>query len=212
MTSIKYIFRDFWWVVATLDYKKNSHMTLIAKAYDIDRKELRKYIERPFEIFRRGEIGEQKFREMLSKNIWTKTPAAAKKVFHICPSTYAVLRKSIINFINKLKKLWYISVLLSDVYPPTKQITKKLWRYDDFDKLILSCDIGLSKFDDVTNWTTKIFDYALKKYNVQPDEALFIDDLEKNCLIAQKAWMKTLIVESPRQTVRDLKKILNIYS
>jgi len=210
MSKIKYIFRDFWWVVATLDYKKSAHMAFIAKAYKIERSELRKYIEKPFEPFRRGEISEQKFREMLSKNIWVKTPAAAKKVFHVCPSGYAVLRKSIINFINKLKKLWYISVLLSDVYPPTKAITKKLWRYDFFDKLILSCDVGLSKFDDVTNWTTKIFDYALKKYKVKPDEALFIDDVEKNCLVAQKAWMKTLIAEKPSQVIRDLKELLKI--
>jgi HAD superfamily hydrolase (TIGR01509 family) len=45
----------------------------------------------------------------------------------------------------------------------------------------------LSKYDDIQNETTKIFDYALKKYKIHPDEVIFIDDVEKNCIVAQKA-------------------------
>lgn len=210
MSNIKYIFRDFWWVVANLDLKKDSHVTKIAEAYAMEKNELWKYIEKPFESFRNGKISEKKFWETVSKNIWVRTPLATKKVFHICPSTYAVLNTNIINLIKRLKKLGYISILLSDISLPVKEHTAKLWRYDSFEHIILSCDVGLSKFDDVTNWTTKIFEHALKKYKIKGKEALFIDDVEKNCIAAQKAWITTILAEKPTQVIRDVKQILNI--
>jgi len=44
-------------------------MAEIAKVYNIDRKELWKYTEKPFETFRRGETDEKHFRKSLSQNM-----------------------------------------------------------------------------------------------------------------------------------------------
>lgn len=210
MSKIKYILRDFWWVIIKINLKKDWYAAQIARIYNLSREEMWKHTKKPFAKFRRGEIDEKTFWKMLSISTWSKIPSACSKVFTTNPKDYSKPNKSIINFIKKIKKLWYTSILLSDVYPPNKDQTKKLWRYDEFEHMVLSCNVGLSKFDDTVDGTTKIFDYALKKYNIKADEVIFIDDVEKNCLVAQKLWIKTVVAAKPSQVVREVKKLLKI--
>jgi len=77
-------------------------------------------------------------------------------------------------------------VILSDENMPEGDKIRKIGRYDDFEDVVLSHEIGLSKYDDVVNGTSKIFRYVLKKYGLKPSEAIFIDDREANCISAQK--------------------------
>jgi FMN phosphatase YigB (HAD superfamily) len=68
----------------------------------------------------------------------------------------------------------------------------------------------LSKYDDAKNNTTKIFDYALKKYKTQVSKVIFIDDTEHNCEVARKMGIKTILAKNARQIIKDAKKMLRI--
>jgi FMN phosphatase YigB (HAD superfamily) len=162
------------------------------------------------EDLREWKISEKTFWEIISKKTNTEPHPNNKTIFSTPPHVYASLNKSIIRLIIKLKKLWYKSVLLSDEFKPQGESIKKLWRYDSFDFTILSCDIWLSKYNDVKNGTTKVFDYIIKKYKLKPQEAIFIDDRKVNCMVAEKTWIKSILAEKPTQVIRDIKKILKI--
>lgn len=66
-------------------------------------------------------------------------------------------------------------------------------RYFDlefFDGVVVSSDIHMIKPD------VRIYEYLLKKYNLKPEECLFIDDREENVEGALKAHMNSVIFDN----------------
>jgi epoxide hydrolase-like predicted phosphatase len=210
MSQIKYIFRDFWWVVGKIDIPRKGYVAQLEKMYNLPKETIFQYLTDPINKFRRWEISEKENRNAFSKNIQLPIHKNIPKLFNSPPHTYAALHKSTIAFVKKLQERGYKCVILSDEWVPQSNQLRKAWWYDGFDDVLLSCEIGLSKHDDKTNSTTKIFTYALKKYAIKPWEVIFVDDVEKNCEVAKKLWMQTVVAASPRQTIRDIKNILKI--
>ncbi|HMA62183.1 MAG TPA: HAD family phosphatase [bacterium] len=68
-----------------------------------------------------------------------------------------------------------------------------------FDDLIFSFTAGSSKPDQ------QIYHFALKKADAEPDQALFIDDLEENITAAQKIGLKAHQFISPQSMKEFLK-------
>jgi len=210
MSKIKYIFRDFWWTVAKIDVQKYGYAAQIAEMYNISKQKVWDALSEPMNKFRRWEINESTLWKAFSKNIQLPVHKDSSNVFNKEVEHHFGLYKSIIVFIEKIQKLWYKCVILSDENKPQSTKIKKIWRYDVFDDVLLSHDIWISKYDDVQNNTTKIFRYVLKKYKLQSKEAIFIDDREDNCLLAKKAWIKVILAKYPRQVIQNVKKILKI--
>jgi FMN phosphatase YigB (HAD superfamily) len=75
---------------------------------------------------------------------------------------------------------------LSDTNEIHTNSTLSKKNYEVFDEVILSCEIGKCKREDVLNNTSKFFDYAINKFNILPNESIFIDDLMSNCEVANK--------------------------
>jgi len=207
---ILYIFRDFRWVVASVKSPKYNYTNQIAKAYDISVPKLKKIMEPYKSKFHRWVIWEKEFWKSLSTAIGKTTPEEVKNIFHQDPNTYAVLHKSIIKFTKKLQTLWYISIVLSDVFAPKKKLLQKNWRYNGFDDVLLSCDIWLCKYDDRRNYTTTTFAYAIKKYKIQPEAVIYIDDKKGNCTLAKMLGCKTIVAKTSTQVIKDIKNILKI--
>lgn len=210
MSDILYIFRDFRWVVASVKSPKYNYTNQIAKAYDISVPKLKKIMEPYKSKFHRWVMWEKEFWKSLSVAIGKSTPEEVKKIFHQDPTAYAVLHTSIIKYVDKLQTLWYTSIVLSDVFAPKKKLLQKSWWYGGFDDVLLSCDIWLCKYDDRRNNTTNTFAYACKKYKIQPEEVIYIDDKKGNCLLAKKIGCKTIVAKNSLQIIKDIKKILKI--
>ena len=210
MNQIKYIFRDFRWTVINLDFKKHWYVSQLAKIYNTTKNEIRTSLSDPMSKFRRWETDEKQLWQEFSHNIWKDIHPDCLKLFHRKNDMYWSPYKSILNFRDKLTKLWYKNIILSDEVIPQWKNAEEIWRYDWFEDKILSCDVWMSKYDDVENNTTKIFDYILKKYWIKWEEAVFVDDAAKNCEVANKLLIQTVLAQNSRQTIRDLKNILNI--
>lgn len=71
-----------------------------------------------------------------------------------------------------------------------------------FDDIVLSFRYGVAKPDSA------IYDLALKRLSVEPEETLFIDDAEKHCTGAQEAGMKTILYKDFIQLKRDIQSVL----
>lgn len=210
MPQIKYIFRDFWWVVANLYNDKVAYFPMMADAYNIPKAEVIAISSVDICAFRRWEISETQLWKNISRKIGVPRPAKTKKIFHQQLEYYARLYKSIISFVVRLQKLAYICIILSDDNKTQSTKLKKAWRYNQFDDVLISCDIGIAKYDDRIAGTNEFFSFILKKYKIKANEAIFIDDRIENCEVAKRMKIKTILAQNPRQTIRDIKKILSI--
>jgi putative hydrolase of the HAD superfamily len=67
-----------------------------------------------------------------------------------------------------------------------------------FDHLTWSCELGVVKPDPA------IYLHTVKKLNVSPDRALFIDNLQKNIVGAEAVGLHAALFENPEQLQNDL--------
>jgi putative hydrolase of the HAD superfamily len=67
-----------------------------------------------------------------------------------------------------------------------------------FDHLTWSCELGVVKPDPA------IYLHTVKKLNVSPDRALFIDNLKKNIVGAEAIGLHAALFENPEQLQNDL--------
>jgi putative hydrolase of the HAD superfamily len=70
---------------------------------------------------------------------------------------------------------------------------------NNFDSLIWSCRVKCVKPHPA------IYDHAIKKLGVRPDEALFIDNLEENIRAAEAAGLQGIVFEGIEQLAREIK-------
>lgn len=71
-----------------------------------------------------------------------------------------------------------------------------------FDAVVISGEIGMIKPEP------GIFEYACHKLGIEPGEAVFIDDAERNCEGARAIGMQAIHYESLPQIQRDLTALL----
>lgn len=92
------------------------------------------------------------------------------------------------NFLSRLRKSNKFRLyLFSNTNPLHFNYIKKKFSYVNLvDIFILSYKLKMIKPDG------KIFKTVLKKYKLNPEETLFIDDLKDNCNAAEKLGIKTI--------------------
>ncbi|KAK3594564.1 hypothetical protein CHS0354_013328 [Potamilus streckersoni] len=82
--------------------------------------------------------------------------------------------------------------------------TKSPFDVSLFDVIIESCRVGLRKPDP------GIYQLCLQKLGIQPEEAIFLDDLGMNLKSARTLGIRTIKVSSPDQAVHDLEEELGL--
>lgn len=71
-----------------------------------------------------------------------------------------------------------------------------------FDDIIYSCRVGMVKKDG------NVFDTAMERFNVVPEETLFIDDVQANLDQASKRGIHTFQFTNPDVHVKELESML----
>ncbi|HEY5549998.1 MAG TPA: HAD-IA family hydrolase [Candidatus Saccharimonadales bacterium] len=92
--------------------------------------------------------------------------------------------------------------ILSNIFPFAAWILKFTGGYRGFDPIILSFKESISKPDP------RIYQIAIRRLGVKPEEILFIDNLEENIAAAQKTGMKVVVAKNSGQVVADVKSII----
>lgn len=83
-------------------------------------------------------------------------------------------------------------------------ITKNFPAISNFRFKILSYKVSLMKPQ------SKIFNYVINKYKLNPDETLFIDDIKDNILTATKLGINSIHYRSHKKFQKDLKNFISI--
>lgn len=186
---IKVIIFDFFGVIRTDSYKtwlNNNHIQRTGEYSKISQQS------------DLGEINSSQFLEKLSKlrrRIVTATEMHAG----------TRIDSEVIDIINELKKNYQIAMLSNSPADLINGIIDDNNLRQYFDEIIVSGEVGMVKPDP------EMFEYALNKLFVKPDEVIFIDDSIINTEAAEKLGIKSIQFISATKLSEDLKKFgLNI--
>lgn len=109
----------------------------------------------------------------------------------------------LVDFIRSLKPKYQIGII-SNAWPGLNNTLEDWDIRDAFDVIIGSGDIGIMKPDP------KIYQLALERLGVQPEEAVFVDDFIENIHGAHAFGMYGVHFQNPTQTIGDLRALLDI--
>jgi 2-haloacid dehalogenase len=98
-------------------------------------------------------------------------------------------------------KLYVLSNWSAETWPIARERYEFL---DWFDGLVVSGHEGIRKPDP------EFYNLLLARYNVNPSNALFIDDNYRNILAAEKLGIRSIHFTLPTQLAKDLEEVLGI--
>jgi HAD superfamily hydrolase (TIGR01509 family) len=108
----------------------------------------------------------------------------------------------LLDFIRDLRPRYKVG-LLSNAWDNLRQTMHTRWNIDGlFDQMIISAEVGLVKPD------SRIFHLVVDKLEVQPDEAVFVDDMLVNVEAARQQGMPAIQFLDTSQTLAELQTLL----
>lgn len=111
--------------------------------------------------------------------------------------------KALINLKNQLSE-HYDVYILSNMNREAIEYLKKIHIFDNTKGYVVSQDCGITKPN------TKIYRVLCDKYNLKPDECLFIDDKRKNVNAATNMGMRGFVYEENNDELVNYMKSLNM--
>jgi putative hydrolase of the HAD superfamily len=120
------------------------------------------------------------------KSLWN---AAFQDAYEEQPKVTAIVKQ--------LRKNHYTTAMLSNTEKSSLSIFQE-HQGSLFDVCVFSCDEGVSKPDP------KIYKLTLQRLQIQPAQALFIDDRKQNITAAQHLGMNAVVFTTPEQLKKDL--------
>jgi len=113
------------------------------------------------------------------------------------------LDTALIDYIRSLQNQ-YRTGLLSNAFSDLRRMLFDVWKIADaFDELVISADEGVMKPDP------QIYLLAVDRLNVAPENAVFIDDFERNIIAAREFGLHGILFRSPEQVRQDLNDLLD---
>jgi epoxide hydrolase-like predicted phosphatase len=113
-----------------------------------------------------------------------------------------VLDEELIDYIRALRPR-YKTAMLSNAWDDLRDVVVNEWRIGEaFDELIISAEVGVAKPDE------RIYRLTLKRLEVEPSEAIFIDDFLRNVEGAQAAGIHAIHFQDPLQARAELEALL----
>lgn len=167
--------------LATLPETKREEVRQIHRAYD------------------RGFVGYQDFREQ-AQSIASADKTAIDAIF--LHTTEGHKNTQLLQHINHLHQTYKTGILSNAGTAWMRDTFLSSEENSYFDDMILSFEVGLSKPD------RQIYQLACERLSVQPQEVIFIDDLEPFCAAAREYGMHAIQYESFTQYSKELNQIL----
>lgn len=110
--------------------------------------------------------------------------------------------KQVLALVDEARLKGWRTAILSNVIEPTYNVLRDAGFYDKFDAVIASCKEGYAKPE------REIYEIALNRLDAAANQAVFIDDKQRNLEPASEMGFKTILAVSPKQIVADVKNLL----
>jgi len=112
------------------------------------------------------------------------------------------LDTGLVDYLRSLRPE-YQTALLSNAWDDLRQIlSNHLNILDAFDEVIISAEVGVAKPDP------RIYQIALERLKVEPQEAVFVDDFVENIEAARQLGFHAIHFRDPDQTLQEINSLL----
>ena len=146
-----------------------------------------------------GEIPVQKHWEAVAKRL----KVSKEQITGVENEFFAgdVIDHSIVEYLRSLRPRFKTG-LISNAWSDMREylVRKKLDAV--FDTLTISAEVGVAKPE------AKIYHLALEQAQVQPEAAVFVDDVLANIEACEALGMKGILFKDPQEAMEQLKKLL----
>ncbi|MFA9404409.1 MAG: HAD family hydrolase [Anaerolineales bacterium] len=110
--------------------------------------------------------------------------------------------KHLVSFIDWIHH-GYKSGLVSNAWLSLRNLIEVEWKIDYlFDDVLISAEVGVTKPDPA------IYEQSLTNLDVNPENAIFVDDFKVNIHAAENLGMKTVWFQSTSQTIEAVESLL----
>ncbi len=152
----------------------------------------RKYLRR----LNHGMMSTDEFLSMFVE--YSQSKRNLKKLWVDIAMRHLSLDKGTLKVVDRLSHRQSV-VILSNTNELREIVDKKLGLYGHFDNVLLSNVLKMRKPNK------NIFRYALRSAKAKPDEAIFIDDRERNLKTARVLGMRSILYKNDRQLAKELR-------
>lgn len=149
-----------------------------------------------------GKIKEQQVWDELKRDHGIRQVSEREHLFTRSFITTLEKMPGMYELVDELKAKGYIVMLLTNVAPQFADVLQQKGHYDPFDFKVLSYEVGIWKPD------IGIYEHALQKLGLEGDEAVFIDDQEKNILTAKALGIHGVLFNDTDQVKAELAELL----
>lgn len=109
--------------------------------------------------------------------------------------------QELVNLMREMRKTIKVG-LISNAWSGLREWIVSKGFDDAFDTMVISAEVGIVKPD------ARIFQIALSKLQVNPDEAIFVDDMLKNVEAARKLGMHGVHFQNPENALKEIQLLL----
>ena len=196
----------FDWGGVLIESPSKGIISYCANYLKVDVKEFDRVCQKYKQDFQMGKISENEFWNRISLDLGIQKPPFHSLWKDAFIASY-IEKKDIFNIVSNLRKNGYkIGILSNTEMPAIKFFYEQ--NYNLFDNIVFSCNVGFRKPD------SQIYKIILKELNVQPKEAVIIDDREENIVGANNVGMNAILFINKNQLLKTLSFfniICNIY-
>ncbi|HEV2276334.1 MAG TPA: HAD family phosphatase [Acidobacteriaceae bacterium] len=128
-------------------------------------------------------------------------PAQIERLIELDTRMWMDINQPVLDYALEIRRSGLRTGILSNMGEDVLRAMRRQFSWlDEFNALIWSCELGIVKPDPA------IYLEALQKLEVEPGEALFIDNLEVNIAGAEKVGLRGLVFRDAGQFHRDLRQ------
>jgi len=149
-----------------------------------------------------GLLNDQSYWETVARENGVKFSAAqVEQLMEQDALMWMNLNPTMLAWIPRIKQAGFKLAILSNMPRGVKEYMLDRFSWlSEFDYLTWSCDLGVVKPDPA------IYIHTVKKLGVAPQQALFIDNLEKNTIGAEAAGLHANVFQNVQQLQTDLSR------
>ncbi len=190
MSDIKAIIFDCFGVLTTDIWKE--FLDTLPPEIDKDALRLLNY------QFDKGQISQEDFTFEVGKISGSPVP----KLEFLSDDQLKSKNTKLLDYIKELKSQYKVGMLsnISSNWIRDTLLTSEEQQL--FDDMVMSFEVGLAKP------SVEIFELAVNRLRVRPEDCVFIDDIEANCQVAQSLGIQSIIYKDFEKLKKELDKII----
>ena len=190
----------FDWGGVLIDDPVPGFISYCSKYFNAPEEQFQKIIIKFYFDFARGLITESTFWKDVCFELKVPEPSMPSLLSEAFRAVYSE-KTDVLLTVSSLKDNGYKIGLLSNTEVPMLDYFHEK-KYEFFDVTVFSCVEGIAKPD------RKIYEIALNRLNVKPQEAVFIDDKEENVSSAKDMGINTILFKDSQQFRKELFSLL----